>query len=860
MKYDIFISYSRKDIEKVRPVIDELQARDFSIWFDLSNIDYTETFPDRIAEALDNSDSLLFICTPNSLKANYCKKEIGYARNNNLKVRAILLGGSMPRQGWFALEYQDVNCVNITKYEQKVKFYEELESVYQPHKAVEREIKIREAKDAMRKKVREEEEKKIKEAEQKAKEEELARLHKEKEKRIRRKKIYWRLLNIIKVIRSLILQFLIIIKKIGTLGMVYKIKKHILSPFAYISILLVTFILCGVYTWRNKYDLFPSFFSLEERLGYTEVGENVDGYRLVKTNGGKYAFIQAEEPWNLCTDTIYTEFTEMKDSIAWLKDSQTLTWKCFYAGEIRDISYYTKIIEPTNDSVSFFLFNKEILHKHFLSNPEFNDLTQKLKDINKQNQKQSTRTSPTNVSPIQNHKALIDSLSKEISQYSNLYIPSFKDTLSIDSLRLHYGILNKEGEVIIPPIIDRIEEYTTLYAVARFNDLWGLVLYHTHQLPQFEFENKFSYASRNYAEVKRNDKWGLIDQRNKIIIKIENDSIGYDFYNDLIRVKYEGLWGFKDKNDKYIIKPLYKEANDFHFGYAAVKDYKTNKWLYINKENKTLPISINGLTITEPYFDIAYNFYRQWYNENDTVILAKIKKEKAIGFIRLFSNFASQFTICEYEDLVTLKTKGFFKYKTNEKFGFWYNSSKITSPIYDEITFNYSSSVYETKLNKKIGVVKLVNGNVNIIIPTDYEELKYALHNCYIVKKNTNWGLFNVSNHKEVIPCNYYQIVQNTENYNYCIIKKQINSSIAEGLYSIKEKKEILHCIYSYIIYDGKSNLIEVWKNFDERGIYDLKANRWLGKGPVYTSVHKSSNRIGLCDKDYKYTYYEIKK
>lgn len=76
-KYDIFISYSRKDYENVRSLIDELEAYEFKIWYDISNIEYGDTFPDKIAEALDNSHSLLFICTQNSLKCKLLQERDG---------------------------------------------------------------------------------------------------------------------------------------------------------------------------------------------------------------------------------------------------------------------------------------------------------------------------------------------------------------------------------------------------------------------------------------------------------------------------------------------------------------------------------------------------------------------------------------------------------------------------------------------------------------------------------------------------------------------------------------------------------------------------------------------------------------
>lgn len=870
-KYDIFISYSRKDIEKVRPIIDELEARDFKIWLDLSNIDYGDTFPDRIADALDASSSLLFMCTRNSINATYCKKEIGYARTNRMKIRAILVDGYMPKKGWFALDYQDVNCINITNDDQKRKLFDELESVYQPQKAIERDKKIREAKAAVRRKVQEEEERKIKEAEQKALKEELARLRKKEDKRIRKKFFYLDLISHLTRTRQNIihyfLQTFLFTKRLGEgiLRLLCKLKKHLVSPIVYIPLLLASIVLITVYSWGNKYDLFPSFFSLEERLGYAEVGENVDGYRLVKTYGGKYAFIQSEEPWNLCTDTIYTDFTEMKDSIAWLRDYRTSSWSCFYGGEIRNISHYTQIVKfPDNDSIAFFLFNREIFSKQFLPNSEYNALRNQIESIKKGNstyiQQNSKQSTGGKYSSTSNSKSMLDSLSQKIALYANTNIPSLTDTLAIDSLKMHYGVINKSGDILIPPVLDGIGEHTQEYVVARCNGLWGLVNYESRKLPEFEFENKFSYEQRQYSNVMKKGKWGLIDKSNKIIIKIENDSIGYNFYNNLIRVNYNGLWGFKDANDKFIIKPIYKSAKDFQYGYAAVKDNKTNKWLYVNNENKSLPISINGITTSEPYFDVACNFHREWSDENDTIILAKIGKDEKFGYIRLISNKASEFTRCTYDDLSTLNVKGYCKYKEDGKYGILYYSSQKTKAIYDDIPypFGLGLGIYYVEMNGTKGGIKLQeNGNVITIIPIDYKNVDYCIYGksefYHVMNHNNKWGLYSTSMRKEMIPCKYDSRINKDDNF--CIVRRNGK----DGLYSISNHKEILPCIYSDIRYHKESKLIEVTKSYKEKGVYDLNAKKWIGKGPIYYYVSIYTDKVGLQDENHKFIYYPIK-
>lgn len=142
-KFDIFISYSRIDWDVVKPFFEELKVRGFKVWLDTSNIDYGVSFTDYIAQALDDSDTMLFFCTKNSVyNSAYCKKELAYARTNGMNITAILVDGYMPKKGWFALEYKDINCVNLSVESQRNKLIETLEDRFQPERARERRAKI----------------------------------------------------------------------------------------------------------------------------------------------------------------------------------------------------------------------------------------------------------------------------------------------------------------------------------------------------------------------------------------------------------------------------------------------------------------------------------------------------------------------------------------------------------------------------------------------------------------------------------------------------------------------------------------------------------------------------------------------
>lgn len=142
-QYDIFISYSRKDIDKVLPIVKEIESKGISVWFDINGIESGEEFVTKIATAIDNSDSILFMYTENSVNGQWTQKEVMYAKEQKKTVIPILLNGSMPDKGWFKFLYGTINCIDITNSLQKEKLYKELNNKYGEKTS----LSIKEAKD-----------------------------------------------------------------------------------------------------------------------------------------------------------------------------------------------------------------------------------------------------------------------------------------------------------------------------------------------------------------------------------------------------------------------------------------------------------------------------------------------------------------------------------------------------------------------------------------------------------------------------------------------------------------------------------------------------------------------------------------
>ena len=127
MKYDVFISYSRKDFDEVKQLIDFIKQRipTLSYWFDLTGIESGDEFEDKIISAIDNSAYVIFALSDNSIESNWTKDEVTYAKNTDKKVIPILLKGAKLK-GWFLFKFGRIDCIDSTDRRQMDKFLENL--------------------------------------------------------------------------------------------------------------------------------------------------------------------------------------------------------------------------------------------------------------------------------------------------------------------------------------------------------------------------------------------------------------------------------------------------------------------------------------------------------------------------------------------------------------------------------------------------------------------------------------------------------------------------------------------------------------------------------------------------------------
>ena len=127
MKYDVFISYSRKDFDEVSSILETIKTAipNLSYWFDINGIESGDEFEDKIISAIDSSSYVLFALSENSIQSKWTKDEVMYAKNTEKKVIPILLKGAQMK-GWFLFRFGRIDCIDSTNTLQMEKLLQNL--------------------------------------------------------------------------------------------------------------------------------------------------------------------------------------------------------------------------------------------------------------------------------------------------------------------------------------------------------------------------------------------------------------------------------------------------------------------------------------------------------------------------------------------------------------------------------------------------------------------------------------------------------------------------------------------------------------------------------------------------------------
>ena len=145
MKYDIFISYSTSDKERVLRTVRDLKRKGYRIWMDEEGISSGKQFKKSIVDGLENSAMMLFFSSFHSNQSEWTEKEVGYADRHKKRIIPIKLDGSAYNKSVdFDLgnfDYVDFSTpTNVSK--EKEKLYSCLEKIFGKKDTEERHLDV----------------------------------------------------------------------------------------------------------------------------------------------------------------------------------------------------------------------------------------------------------------------------------------------------------------------------------------------------------------------------------------------------------------------------------------------------------------------------------------------------------------------------------------------------------------------------------------------------------------------------------------------------------------------------------------------------------------------------------------------
>ena len=122
MKYDVFISYSRKDKGIADKIIQVLERNKITYFIDRKGISGGRSFPDVIAQAILDSEVVLFLASKKSYESPYTLNEIAFALEKRKQCIPYIIDGSTLPDGlqltlaatnWRRIEQHPVDSVLV---------------------------------------------------------------------------------------------------------------------------------------------------------------------------------------------------------------------------------------------------------------------------------------------------------------------------------------------------------------------------------------------------------------------------------------------------------------------------------------------------------------------------------------------------------------------------------------------------------------------------------------------------------------------------------------------------------------------------------------------------------------------------
>ena len=309
-----------------------------------------------------------------------------------------------------------------------------------------------------------------------------------------------------------------------------------------------------------------------------------------------------------------------------------------------------------------------------------------------------------------------------------------------------YGVINKEGTVVIEPQYDGIKipnptKDTFICLVNSENDTWKAV------------------------DSSNNQKWTSYNNVDAISIKAITSLVPYE--KNVLKYQEGNLYGLIDFEGNKITDAIYEDISsvDYKEGYLKVKE-----------QEKYGVINIKGTSIIDTAYDdiTSDGYYSEEKKYEDACFILRIKTDdgykygcaKTNGEIMLDTVYNEISRITEIENSKDV----YFITSLNGKYGLMKNSDEVIENDFRSISFDRTNTLLTVQKNTSFGVYDLEG---NCVIPIDYDDIivggeyinAFKGENTVIFERNGN-TVNTTNSSKEKVSDNYSIIIDNNNNYN----------------------------------------------------------------------------------------------
>lgn len=182
-----------------------------------------------------------------------------------------------------------------------------------------------------------------------------------------------------------------------------------------------------------------------------------------------------------------------------------------------------------------------------------------------------------------------------------------------------YGLINKEGEIVVDPKYDYIECTDNPELFKTTLSKWkGVVNSKGEIVLRNEYLDIQSICEDIIVARRKDGMYGCFNIRGEQIIPFEYDEIR-SFVEGRARIRYKGRFGFIDKSGEIIVPPFYDEVENF-----------VDNCSLVTVKGKKAFVSLNGDWIASPIYDDGDSF---------SYGLAALSQNGKYGYIDKTGNF-----------------------------------------------------------------------------------------------------------------------------------------------------------------------------------------------------------------------------